>query len=221
MSQENINSTFEVQYQKNVEMMIPKKLGKYTLEKKIIETNGSIVFSSNDPATNKKVAIKCIPIAYFDLNPGQVQIMQTLNDPNIMNIVDSFQFPQQNPRFFAIVMPRAVNDLIEYITINDLNIPESVVCNIMRNSLAAVNTLHSNNIWHRNLKLDNILIMEETRQGPKVVISDFCHSIVVDTPTFNGPTLGTLQYAAPELLERDSDDHVRFKENAECLFFFK
>ena len=145
--------------------------------------------------------------------------MQSLNDPNIMKILDSFQYPQQNPRFLAIIMPRAVSDLIDYIALINLEVPEPIVCKIMRDLLAAVNTLHSNNIWHRNINLDNIAIMEETRQGPKVVLNDFCKSIVVNTPTFNGPAVGSLQYAAPELIEAISDINVGFKANAVCLFF--
>lgn len=221
MSQENINSAFDVVNPKNAALNIPKKLGQYTLDKKILETESSIVLSSTDPTTNKKVAIKCIPIEYFNLNPGQIQIMQSLNDSNIIKILDSFQYPQQNPRFFAIVMPRAVNDLLDYTMLINLELAEPIVCKIMRELLTAINTLHSNNIWHRNIKLDNILVMEETRLGPNVVITDFCKSIVVNTPTFNGPVVGTIQYAAPELLEVSSDKiHAGFKANAECLFFF-
>lgn len=214
MSVEDINSKFDISFPSNKEMKVPVVIGPYTVTKLIMETSNSVVLSSYDRRTSKKVAIKCIPIQYFVFNPSQVKISESVQDPRIIKILDSFLYPEQNPRFFAIVMERFTTDLLEYVILNE-HLPEQIVCKIMRDILEAVVILHSNNIWHRNLKPDNILLKEE-QNGPSIAITDFFHSIVVPTPTFNGQVEGTLQYAAPELLEI-SDKNLFLKKTAECL----
>lgn len=201
---------------KNDEINIPIKIGPYTNVNLITETRRSIVIRSIDTNSRKKLAIKYIPYKYFQLNPSQIQIMQSVNDPRIIEVLDSFEYPNQNPEFVAIVMPMAVCDLFSFFSSGGA-LPEPMVCKIMRDLCQAVDILHSNNIWHRNLKPENILVMAENKQGPTIAITDFCSSIVVNTPTFNGPVTGTYQYAAPELLEV-SNGRLRLKNNADCLF---
>lgn len=216
MSAENNNERLGINWKSNIEMNIPIHISHYTIDKLIIETVKSVVLAAHDNNSQKKVAIKCVPYSLFTLNPTQVQNIQSVNDTRIIKVIDSFPYPDTNPRFYAIVMPRAVGDLIEYMQ-NNNNLQEQFVCSIMRNLLEAVHILHSKGIWHQNIKPENILVMCEEAKGPAIAIADFCHSIIVSTPTYNGTPVGTLFYAAPELLEI-SNGILRFKRNVECLF---
>ena len=144
--------------------------------------------------------------------------MQDIDHPNIIKYIESFIYPEKNPRFFAIVMPRAINDLTHYILGRE-PLEERLICKIMKQILNAVNYLHQNKIWHRDIKPDNILVMKETYDGLEVALADFGCADVIVTETYNGIIFGTLQYAAPELVKREKD-HLSFKKIGECMYFF-
>lgn len=110
----------------------------------------------------------------------------------------------------------AIKDLLDYASLN-FPFEEQLLCQMMRDLLKALNTMHSYCIWHRNISIENILVMSEEINGPQLAISGFGTSIFAKTPTYVGPAVGSLMYAAPELLEV-SDGKLHFKDNVECLF---
>lgn len=217
---EYINDIFNLKYANTRNMMIPIKLHKYTIEKFIIEYRGKcIILSSTHPETKEKVAIKCIPISFVSENGNEAKIMQDINHPNIIKYIESFKYPEKKPRFFAIVMPRAIDDLTHYI-LGRGPLEELLICKIMKQILNAVQYLHQNNIWHRDIKPDNILVMKETYDGIEVALADFGCADLITTETYNGIILGTLQYAAPELVER-KEDHLSLKKTGKCMYLKK
>lgn len=218
MSDTCINKEFNIKYANAKKMMIPKELGRYTLQKLIMQSPKCVVVSSIFPGTTEKVAIKCIPIEIFKKIAKEDDIMKQINHPNIIKYYDSFMYPNQNPRFFAIVMARGVDDLYNYVERNG-PLPEEIVCQIMRQALNAVSYLHSNQIWHRDLKLDNILLMEEARNGFKIAITDFGLSDNFNCDEYTGKCCGTLEYAAPELVQ-NLYGGLCFKLSAVCLYDF-
>ena len=123
-----INDIFNLQYENIQNMRIPIKLYRYTIEKVIVEHKGKcIILSSTHPQTKAKIAIKCIPIQFVQEEGKEARIMKLLHHPNIIEILDSFIYPEENPRFFAIVMPRAVNDLTHYLLAN-FPFEERLIC---------------------------------------------------------------------------------------------
>lgn len=213
----DINTEFNLQFKKSKQMRIPKVIRSYTIQKLIIETAKSVVVASNHPDTNDKVAIKCIPIDTFRLSPNEDVIMRQLDHPQIVKYYESFPYPDQNPRFFVIIMQRGVYDLLDYIERNK-TIAEPIVCKIMKDSLTALHYLHSLNICHRDIKLDNILVMDETRDGLTVNLTDFGLSVKDDTGILELPGTGTFEYSAPELLQI-KNGRLSYKSKAQCLFF--
>lgn len=217
MSEQYINEIFKLEFSTSKKMKIPVKLSQYTIGKLIIDYAKCVVVSSNHPTTKDKVAIKCIPIKYFEEDPQETEIMSQLTHPNIIRHIESFSYPLRNPRFFAIVMPRAVYDLLDYL--NKFGpFSEKRVWKIMKQALEAIDYMHSINIWHRDLKLDNILVMEEKIDGPYICVTDFGYADIFENEFYEGPGKGTLQYAAPELLQY-TNNRLRFKEKSICLHF--
>ena len=63
--------------------------------------------------------------------------------------------------------------------------------------------MHNNNIVHRDLKLDNILVEESTRM---VKLIDFGFSVVVGNGTPLKIFCGTPSYMAPEIVRKHEYD---------------
>ena len=195
-----LNDTYKFGYKSNKKMKIPINLSVYKLQKVICETPYCVIISSNDPNTNQKIAIKCVPIYFFQDGNKELIIMDQIKHPNIIPFLHFFEYPNTNPRFFVIITPLANTDLFYYID-NEGPLSESMTWKVMKDSLEAVNYLHKNKIWHLDLKLENILVLEEGKNGLSIAISDFGLSDIVETETYHGPCVGTLAYAAPELVE--------------------
>ena len=90
-------------------------------------------------------------------------------------------------------------DLFDYMQIRKFNIPEQRVKEICLQIILAIKFLHGYGIVHRDLKLENIMMSDNTIKSiPKIV--DF------GLAKFIGPNekaiepFGTLGYVAPEVL---------------------
>lgn len=214
-----IHQVYDVKYNSTKKLNIPVQLYQYHVDKIILEYyNKCVIVSATCPEINDKFAIKCIPIQFAQSDRKEAQIMKKLNHPNIIKYQNDFNYPEKNPRFFAIVMNRAVSDLFDYMDNNEAPFKEKLICRIMRQSLNAVNYLHEMRICHRDLKPDNILLMQEVKQGVDIAISDFGLSDTFPSDPFCSKCIGSLQYAAPELLEI-VDGRLNFKkEESMCLY---
>ena len=125
---------------------------------------------------------------------SELNIMKNLSHPNIVNYVDC-----QNYQHWIYI-------LMEYVPHGELaeelrrrgRIPEDEVQQITRQILHALDYLHRQNITHRDIKPDNILIA--SREPLVVKLSDFGLSKCVnDQETFLKTFCGTLLYCAPEV----------------------
>lgn len=211
---------FDLYETSNKNMFITKKIENdqnqiYEIDRKLQENKLSAVFL----LTDSNYVMKCIPKDIFMKCQQEVSLMRDLDHPNIMKIHDFIL----KERYAAIIMPRAISDLLEYIQPRSSYINEHYICVIIKSALEALSYLHKNGVWHRDIKLENILVMKETEKGPIINISDFGLSCRFKNKT-QGPEklecVGTLLYAAPELIERDSAEEyeIRFRERAKCTF---
>lgn len=221
----NITRELRIRYQTNQAMMIPEMIDEYKVLKMIMETENCVVVATTDPKSDEKVAIKCIPKDNVYIDSQELKVMTELSHPNIIRCLQSFYYPKENPRFFAIVMPFAHFDLANYIESKRMQ-TERKICKIIYDSLKAVDFMHKNKIWHRDLKPENIFVIEETPTFPFVVIGDFGNSAYFEKDVFEGPACGTLQFAAPELICVKKDPTTNnytfgFKSNARCFFHSK
>ena len=76
----------------------------------------------------------------------------------------------------------------------------------MKQILSAVFYCHSNNIVHRDLKLENILLVEDSPTSNTIKIVDFDTSGYFSSGTKMKKRLGTPYYVAPEVLKQKYDE---------------
>ena len=128
---------------------------------------------------------------------NEVDILKTLDHPNILKIFEYFE----DERYYYIVMEYCQDGDL-YDLLNSLGkFDEETAAKLMGQIFSAINYIHNRNVIHRDVKLDNILIVK-TNKEVCIKIIDF------NIATFNmGKRLskitGTSHYMAPEVIKEN------------------
>ena len=78
-------------------------------------------------------------------------------------------------------------------------LPENIAAEIMSQIFAGIAHFHSNDIVHRDLKLENI-VLHCKEKSLEVKIINFSHACYIKPGIFKKKLYGTLGYMAPEML---------------------
>ncbi|XP_061113444.1 caM kinase-like vesicle-associated protein [Conger conger] len=126
---------------------------------------------------------------------NEILILQKLSHPNILQLMDTYETRKE---YFIIQEIATGGDLFDWI-LDQGSYTERDAANVIRQVLEAVAYLHSLNIVHRNLKLENLMYYTENNQS-KVVLRDFYLS-TFENGSITEPC-GTPEYLAPEVVTR-------------------
>ncbi|KAJ8017306.1 hypothetical protein DPEC_G00016490 [Dallia pectoralis] len=126
---------------------------------------------------------------------NEILILKMVNHPNILQLIDTFETKKE---FFIIQELATGGDVFDWI-LDQGNYTERDASNVIRQVLEAVAYLHSLNIVHRNLKLENLMYYTENNHK-KVVLRDFYLS-KFENGSITEPC-GTPEYLAPEVVAR-------------------
>ena len=133
----------------------------------------------------------------FDLIRREIEILKLCQHPNIIRLIDVFE----SSDFYYIVMELLKGgDLSGYWEKRNYRISEMRTCTIIHSLATALYYLHHYGIVHRDLKLDNILMADETEDSD-VKIVDFGLSKMIGPGEKCKEPYGTLGYAAPEIFK--------------------
>ncbi|KAB5580937.1 hypothetical protein GE09DRAFT_456974 [Coniochaeta sp. 2T2.1] len=126
---------------------------------------------------------------------SEMNIMQRVKHPNIVGYIDHMDWDE---RLLIIIMEYVPGGDLGTLIQQERPLNEDAVRIMARQLIGALGYLHENNITHRDVKPDNILIAS---QSPFVVkLTDFGLSKMVDSEqTFLTTFCGTLLYCAPEV----------------------
>ncbi|XP_068452800.1 caM kinase-like vesicle-associated, like isoform X2 [Clinocottus analis] len=126
---------------------------------------------------------------------NEIMILKLVTHPNILQLIDTFETRKE---FFIIQELATGGDVFDWI-LDQGNYTERDASNVIRQVLEAVAYLHSLNIVHRNLKLENLMYYTENNHN-KVVLRDFYLSRFENGPITE--PCGTPEYLAPEVVAR-------------------
>lgn len=119
--------------------------------------------------------------------------------PNIVGLIDLFE----NQDYYYIVLEFMMGkDLFDYIQYRKFKLSEDRVKEIGMQLVIAIKYLHSYGIVHRDLKLENIMMSDNTENAvPKLV--DFGLAKMIGPNEKADEPFGTLGYVAPEVLKKE------------------
>ncbi|KAI7865580.1 kinase-like domain-containing protein [Spinellus fusiger] len=170
----------------------------YKKLKRVGQGASGSVYVAVSLSTNTKVAIKQMDLAHQprkELIVNEILVMKESQHPNIVNFLDSFLV--KNAELWVIMEYMEGGALTDVIDNNTMT--EQQIATVCLESTAGLHHLHSQNIIHRDIKSDNILL----NAHGQVKISDFgfCAKLT-DQRNKRATMVGTPYWMAPEVVKQ-------------------
>lgn len=160
------------------------------------------VYTAVDVKTSEKVAIKMIDIrkqVKKVLILTEISVLKDKKHPNVVNYYDSYLV--DGSQLWVIMEFMQFGPLTDLVT--KLVLREGQIAVIVRETLKAIEFLHSNRIIHRDIKSDNILL----GQDGQVKVIDFGFCAQLDHVDEKRRTFaGSPYWLSPEIITRKAYD---------------
>ena len=154
------------------------------------------VFKGIDRVLNRYVAVKVLKKEFSEDETfvkkfwSEAQSAAGLTHANIVNVYDV----AEDRGLYYIVM-----ELVEGITLKEYiqkkgKLTPKEVIGIIKQVCSGIDAAHSNNIIHRDIKPQNIIISKEG----KVKVTDFGIAKATSSNTISTNTMGSVHYTSPE-----------------------
>ncbi|KAJ4790029.1 Serine/threonine-protein kinase ATG1 [Rhynchospora pubera] len=179
-----------------------RRVGEYVLGKQI----GSGAFSVVWQGLNKKediVAVKEISLERLnkklrDSLLSEVSILRRVHHPNIIALLDSIHDHDRHTIFLILEFCPG-GDLSSYI-LRRPRLPEPTAKHFMRQLAAGLQVLRANNVVHRDLKPQNILL-STNHETATLKIADFGFAKSLNPSSMAETLCGSPLYMAPEVMQ--------------------
>ena len=181
---------------------------RYTIERELGRGGMATVYLADDVKHHRKVAVKVLrPELATQIGPGrflrEVEIAARLNHPHILALYDS----GEADGFLFYVMPYITGESLRHKLDREKQLSVDEAVGITRQVASALGHAHGQNVIHRDVKPENILLYEG-----EAMVADFGIALAVSAAaderlTLTGLAVGTAAYMSPEQAagERDLD----------------
>ncbi|CAK0900384.1 unnamed protein product [Prorocentrum cordatum] len=204
---------------------VPDTFGGFVRGKELGRGAFAVVYACERKSDAAKFAAKAVDLRQLRLfvNVGrevkklrrEASVLQQLPPhPNLVKFVDVIQ--EGHWLFFLLELVDRGNLLQAIVRrppgrTGRLKFRESEACHVFRQLVDGLKVLHSKGIVHRDLKLENVLVVRERSVGPDLLldvkIADFGLSKVVGEGVSEArSTVGSPRYMAPEVIAKGSHD---------------
>ncbi|KAI9242700.1 MAG: kinase-like domain-containing protein [Podila humilis] len=170
----------------------------YSKIKKVGQGASGSVYVAKHLTTNTKVAIKQMDLALQprkELVVNEILVMKESTNPNIVNYLDSFLVRGQE--LWVVMEYMEGGALTDVIDNNKLS--ESQIAIICFETCKGLQHLHSQNIIHRDIKSDNVLM--DSYGHVKITDFGFCAKLT-DQKNKRATMVGTPYWMAPEVVKQ-------------------
>lgn len=163
------------------------------------------VVSAFDTKEHRKVAVKIVPKEHLiECNAEETIInealmMRKLNHPNIASFIEIIE----NESFYFLVMELCEGINMWQWIISQEKVSDNVIDCIMKQITSAILYLHSKNIAHGDIKLENFII--DPRDN-KVKLVDFGYSSQVYPGQLITSNFCSISYSPPEIFYEEAYD---------------
>ncbi len=180
---------------------------RYELQEFLGEGGMGVVYRGEDLETGRRVAIKLLKPEVVVRFPEQAErfrreaeALVMLDHPNVVRVLNAFTENDQD----CIVMEYMGGGSLRSLLKQEKRLDIVYTLNVALDLCDALTRTHRLKIIHRDLKPDNVLLSE---QGiPKLTDFGQAHISNADTLTQVGQVMGTINYMAPETLQRQPID---------------
>uniref|UniRef100_A0A7S0IUL1 Protein kinase domain-containing protein n=1 Tax=Calcidiscus leptoporus TaxID=127549 RepID=A0A7S0IUL1_9EUKA len=159
---------------------------------------GKVKLARNEQ-TGHCVAVKVIDRSKLALRPaGSKQIAQEINAMKILrhpHVVRLHEVINTPAKIFMVMEYAAGGDMLTYLNTYEQLVPEVRVQELFRGMIAGLHFCHTLGVYHRDLKLENLLL-----HAGQVKIGDFGMARITKSAGFCETLCGSPDYAAPEIL---------------------
>ncbi|XP_053206194.1 serine/threonine-protein kinase PAK 1-like isoform X2 [Panonychus citri] len=170
---------------------------KYSKIEKIGQGASGVVYTAIEVSTGMEVAIKQMNLIQQpnkELIINEILVMKENKHPNIVNYLDSYLVGEE---LWVVMEYLPGGSLVDVVT--ETCMDEGQIAAVLREILQALEFLHANDVIHRDIKSDNILLGMDG--SVKLTDFGFCAQI---SPEQNKRTtlVGTPYWMAPEVVTK-------------------
>ncbi|KAJ1622054.1 kinase-like domain-containing protein [Pavlovales sp. CCMP2436] len=195
-SDSTISDTVKYEYINESKCSIETMLREYKMGKVLGQGTSGKVQLATHAVTGAEVAVKIIQkrdgLRELPLPKEELKCLRTLRHGNIVRLYSVFD----TPRSLCLVMEAADTDMLSFLNTCPVWLTEMSAARFFNQVLEGVRFCHGLGVCHRDLKLENLLLV-----GTTLKIADFGLSKFVGLGNQLDSYAGSPQYLAPELID--------------------